>query len=113
MSPKWNRILLGILSPLFILAGIAVGVFDSDTNIWCGSFIRAGVLMGAFWIGMPRKGRAAAWEKISPYWILGAALAMVVIGRTIRSPQLLVPVIGAFFVLTWVWPMLTGRRNYS
>jgi len=108
MSPKWNRILTGILAALFVVAGLVIGATDSWGNLWCGSFIRAGALLGAFWIGMPTKGRAAAWANFSPTWILAGALGLVLFMRVVQRPQVLIPLISTAAVLIWVWPWLTG-----
>ena len=76
MQPHWNRLLIGCLAVTFLVAGLAIGLFDSWGNLWCGSLIRASLLLGAFWLGMPTKGRAAAWANFSPWWIIAIAVGM-------------------------------------
>ncbi|SFI54095.1 hypothetical protein [Planctomicrobium piriforme] len=111
MSPGWNRILVAVMAVACLVAAFAIALTDSMDNLWCGSFVRAGLLLGALWIGLPTKGRAAAWANVSPYWILAAGAGIVLIGRVVKRPQVLIPFIAAFFILTWVWPLLTGRRR--
>ncbi len=113
MSPQWNRVLVGFLAVACVLAGLAIGLLHSWADLWCGSFIRAGVLLGAFFVAMPTQGRAAAWAKVSPTLILGVAAGLVLLGRVIQRPQVIIPLFSVLFVLMWVWPWLvgTGRRR--
>ena len=96
-----------------VLSGLSVGIFHSWSDLWCGSFIRAGVLLAAIFIGMPTKGRAAAWANVSPAWILAGAAGLVLLGRVIHRPQVLIPIFSVLFVLMWVWPWLTGVGRRS
>ncbi len=113
MQPKWNRLLVGCLAATFLFSGLAIGLFDSWGNLWCGSLIRASLLLGAFWLGMPTKGRAAAWANFSPLWIVAIAVGMVLLGKVIQRPQILIPFAGLFFTLMWLWPWLTGANRRS
>jgi hypothetical protein len=70
-----NRTLVGVLAVVCVVAGVAVGAYDSLENVWCGSFIRVGVLLGAFWLALPSRGREAAWANVSP-WTLAIALGL-------------------------------------
>jgi hypothetical protein len=84
-----------------------VGLFSTGENLWCGSFIRVGVLMGAFWLTLPGRGRTAAWERVNPAWILAVAVGLLIV---VRRPQVLFPIVGALFVLTAASSWLGGRR---
>lgn len=104
-----NRLIVGLLAILCLIAGLAIGVTDSMENLWCGSFVRAGLLLAAFWIAMPTKGRAAAWAQTSPYWILLIVGGLIVIRRL--EIFLLAALI--LFFLAVVVPLLIGtsKRN--
>lgn len=88
-----------------------IGLLDSMDNLWCGSFVRSGLLLGAFWIGMPTKGRAAAWADVSPLHLIATCGVIVLMMRVVRRPYLLIPLAAVLFVLTVVWPMVTGQRR--
>lgn len=105
--PQINRLLVGVIALCCLIAGITIGVLDSLQNIWCGGFIRVGLLMGALWIAAPTKGRPAAWENVSPIWIVGAAVVIFVA----RRPQVLVPFLLALFVLGVLIPKITASRK--
>ena len=73
-----NRTLVGLLALGCVLAGGGIGYVDSLENVWCGSFVRTGVFLGALWLALPSRGRAAAWANLSP-WVVAAALGAVVL----------------------------------
>lgn len=109
-SPSHQRVnlwLVGILALASLAAGIIMALNGQTENIWCASFIRLGLLLSAFWIAMPRRGRAAAWANISPFWVAGAIGVLLVL---IRRPIVLVPVAIALFVLAVVVPLFTTPR---
>ncbi|WP_437224802.1 hypothetical protein SH661x_003788 [Planctomicrobium sp. SH661] len=105
-----NRFLVGILAIACVCAGPIIGVLDSWNNIWCGSFIRAGLLLGAFWVGMPTRGRAAAWANVSPWMTLGVIAAVILL---IRRPQVLIPFGAVMGFLMFIVPLFTraGKQN--
>ncbi|MFG0333422.1 MAG: hypothetical protein ACF8TS_08685, partial [Maioricimonas sp. JB049] len=61
-----NRTLVGIIAVVCLLAGAVIFVMDSYHNVWCGAFVRTGLLMGAFWLALPAGDREAAWANVSP-----------------------------------------------
>lgn len=80
-----NRTLVGILAIVLTSVGVLIGWLDSIDNVWCGSFVRTGVLLGVFWLALPSRRRAAAWANVSP-WTFIAVLAMMVV--LVRRPQI-------------------------
>gem|GEM_PF-1514117 len=109
--PQLNRLLVALCALGCLVSGLAIGLLDSWNNLWCGSFVRSSLLLGAFWLGMPTQGRAAAWAGFSPSWVLAGIAAVVLLGRVIRQPQILLPLIGAAMTLLWLWPLLAGKRR--
>lgn len=101
-----NRLLVFVSAAGCILIGIAIAVLDSTDNIWCGSFIRAGLVMGAFWVAMPTPKRPAAWAGFNPWWIPVIVVVMLVV---VRRPQVMVPFAAAFFALMVLMPLLTTK----
>ena len=77
--------LVGVLAVVFTIVGVLIGWLDSMDNVWCGSFVRTGVLLGVFWLALPSRHRAAAWANVSP-WTLVAVLAVVLL--FVRRPQI-------------------------
>ncbi|TWT57046.1 hypothetical protein KOR42_04040 [Thalassoglobus neptunius] len=102
--PQVNRVLVAVIAVGCLLTGIAIAVVDSPNNFWCGSFVRVGLLMSAFWIGLPSKGRAAAWADLNPWWIVGIAALLLVI---VRRPRILLPFLVVAVVLGVLVPKLT------
>ncbi len=103
-----NRALVAILGVLCLLIGLGMMLTGHSENIWCGSFIRVGLLTGAFWVALPSKGRAAAWANISPWSVFGIVGGMLFV---VRRPQILIPfgILLAFLIV--IAPYLTGKRK--
>lgn len=90
-----NRSLVGLLAIICVVAGAAVGYFDSLENVWCGSFVRTGLLLGAFWLALPSGRREAAWANVSP-WTLVAALGAALI--FVRRPKIFFVILAVLIV---------------
>lgn len=106
--PEINRVVVALIAIGCLMAGLAIAIFDSMENFWCGSFVRVGLLMGAFWFAAPSQGRAAAWANVSPWWIVGVAAALLFI---VRRPRVLIPFALAVIILGVIVPKLLGPRK--
>jgi len=106
--PQVNRTLVLVLAIACMVAGIAIGYFINMENIWCGSFIRVSLLLGAFWIAMPTKGRAAAWADISPWSVAGIVAVLLFV---VRRPRVFIPIILVVLVLMYLIPKLIGTKR--
>ncbi|MEZ6066396.1 MAG: hypothetical protein R3B90_11975 [Planctomycetaceae bacterium] len=95
-----NRTLVGVLAVVLTLAGVAVGLYDSLDNMWCGGLLRTGVLLAALWIALPTRHRPAAWANISPWTAVGAVILLVIFVRQPRAFIIVVAILvaGAIFV---------------
>lgn len=104
-----NRALVGIIAVGCLCAGAAftLGGSESD-NFWGGSFVRSGLLLGAFWVGMPTRGRAAAWANVSPWTVIGTIIAVIIM---LRRPQVFLPLAAVLGFLTVVVPMFLPPRH--
>lgn len=77
-----NRPLVGILAFACFIGAAVVWGFDLEQDkLWRAGFIRVGMLMSAFFIALPKKGRAAAWANVSPWTFAGLILAVFAIAR--------------------------------
>ncbi len=92
-----NRTLVGVLAIVCVVAGAVVGYVDSIENVWCGSFIRVGVLLGTLWVALPSRTREAAWANVSP-WTLVAALGAALV--FVRRPKIFFAIILLVIVAT-------------
>lgn len=90
-----NRLLVGVLALACLVAGVGVAVGDTWENVWCGSFIRTGVLLGAFWLALPSRGREAAWANVSP-WTLAGALGVALL--FVRRPKIFFVIIAVVVI---------------
>ncbi|WP_437185431.1 hypothetical protein SH668x_002536 [Planctomicrobium sp. SH668] len=106
-----NRLLVALVAIGCLFAGLAIGILHQWSDLWCGSFIRSGLLLIAFWIGMPTKGRAAAWANVSPWWTLGVIGGLILITRVFKEPKVLIPIVGAIGFLSFIVPMFTQRQK--
>jgi len=79
-----NRTLAGVLAIGCGLAGAALCVLRGTDDQFAAGFIRASLLLGALWCAMPGKNREAAWANVSPYVLIGAVLAVVLVFRHLR-----------------------------
>lgn len=79
-----SRPLVGVLA-LCCLAMAAVVWFvaaDShESQLWLAGFIRVGLVMSAFWIALPTRGREAAWAHVSRGTLIGIVLALLALLR--------------------------------
>lgn len=103
--PEINRNLVAVITLVCLCAGAYIGLTQPDDQFWAGSFVRVGLLMGAFWYAAPTKGRAAAWANVSPWWIVGVAGLLLLI---VRRPRVLIPFGIAIMVLGIVIPKVMG-----
>ena len=101
-----NRLLVGLLSIASVFAGLTVAIVSGTDNIWCGSFLRSGLLLAALWLAMPTRGRAAAWEKVSPWTIVASAAVMFIV---LRNPRVFLPLAIAVGGIIGTLNLLTRR----
>lgn len=107
--PQLNRTLVAVIALVCLAAGAYISLNYPEESFWGGSFVRVGLLMGAFWYAAPTKGRAAAWANISPWWIVGVAALLLFI---VRRPRILIPFGIAIVVLgVFVPKLLPSRRK--
>lgn len=106
-SPLINRRLTGLLALGCLGAGGLIALLDTAENIWCGSFIRSGLMLGALWLALPTRGRAAAWANVSPWWFVALAGVMVVL---VRYPWVLIPVLVGMIALMVFLPARDSRK---
>ncbi len=91
-----NRTLVGVIAVACLCAGLAIGVVDSLANLWCGAFVRVGLVTGALWIALPSRGRDAAWANISPLTLVVVILGALVVAR---RPKVFFPLLVVFGIL--------------
>ncbi|MEZ6058688.1 MAG: hypothetical protein R3C01_18455 [Planctomycetaceae bacterium] len=100
-----NRSLVGVLAAIFLLLGAAVWAFGSGSSSEEGFYaasLRMGLLLGAFWVALPTKNRAAAWANVSPWTFVGS---MILIFLTVRRPRVFLPLlIGLALVAYFIRP---------
>lgn len=101
-----NRTLVGLIALACLGAALTIGIVDTWENLWCAAFVRVGLLMGAFWLALPSRHREAAWANVSPYTILAALVAVVIVARW-RSA---VPIVIVIAVLALVLRPRQSRR---
>ncbi|MEW4529618.1 MAG: hypothetical protein ACF8PG_15670 [Maioricimonas sp. JB045] len=102
-----NRTLVGIIAVVCLLAGATIYLMDSYQNVWCGAFVRTGLLMGAFWLALPTGNREAAWANVSP-WVL--VVAVVVILLLVRRPRVFFPLLIAIGIVAFFLRPRPRRR---
>ena len=110
-SVEINRPLVGILAiACFVGAGVVWGFeLENEQNLWVAGFIRVGLLMSAFWLALPSKGRAAAWANVSPWTFAGLIAALFAMTRypKMAMGMIIVLVVLHFFIR----PRIRQRRS--
>jgi hypothetical protein len=88
-----NRALVGILALGCVAIGGIWWIFEGSGNVgvWPGSFLRVGLIMGAFWLALPTRTREAAWARISLWNLIGGLLALLLVVRAKLPLRLLLP----------------------
>ena len=90
--PLVGALALGCL--LIATAIWALGSMDSKSEMWMSAFARVGLLMSAFWLALPTRNREAAWANMSPWTLVGALLAILVVAYRPRVLWPLAVVLG-------------------
>ena len=106
-NPQVNRWLVAVLAVVCLFSGITIAVVDTPNNMWCGGFVRVGVLLSVLWFCLPSKGRPAAWANFSPWWLLGIVPLLIMV----RRPVVLVPLVIVLVFLGAIIPMFTRPRK--
>ncbi len=110
-SVEINRPLVGILAiACFVGAGVVWGFdLEQDQTLWMAGFIRVGLLMSAFWLALPSKGRPAAWANVSPWTFAGLIVALFAMTR---YPKMALGMIAVLVVLHFfIRPRVRERRT--
>lgn len=108
---RWNRRLIGGLALGALVLSMWLARSGRDPlGTWTSSFFRSSLLLGALWLALPSQGRAAAWAKISPWWLVLVAGVLIF---AMRSPQIALPVAVGAFLLLAILSALAGRLRRS
>lgn len=78
-------------------------------SMWVGAFFRVGLVMGAFWLAIPRgrRGGKGGRVEVSPKTLLFTLFALIGIGW---RPRIAIPCLLLFLVLRFV---IRPRRRHS
>lgn len=94
-----NRTLAGVLALACGAAGIVLCALRGIEDQFAAGFIRVGIVLGALWCAMPSRSREAAWARVSPWAVVGAVLAAVLLVRHLRA---LLPIVIALSIAGYV-----------
>lgn len=102
-----NRSLVGQIAVCCLLGSILMMFFPAESNLlmWRGALFRVGVVMAAFWMALPTKGREAAWARVPIWQVAVAALLLVGIARSPSLARWLVPAV----LITGIWLLFKKR----
>jgi uncharacterized protein (DUF983 family) len=64
---------------------------SGNVGVWPGSFLRVGLILGAFWLALPTRTREAAWARISLWHLIGVLVALLVVVRIKAPLRVLLP----------------------
>lgn len=103
-----NRTLAGLLALGCGLAGVALCSLRGIDDPFGAGFIRAGLVLGALWCAMPTRTREAAWARVSPYAVIGIAIAIVLFVRHLR---VLLPLALVIAVVSFLLRPRKGRST--
>jgi len=91
-----NRTLVGVIAAACLIAGVVIGFVDDIENLWCGAFVRVGLLTGALWVALPTRDREAAWANVSPFTLIAILLVALVFAR---RPLVFLPILVAVVMI--------------
>jgi cytochrome bd-type quinol oxidase subunit 2 len=94
-----NRTLVGVIAVICLAMYGVMGQTRPDLPMWQAAFGRIGLVMSAFWLALPSKGREAAWANVSRSTLIGLVLGVV--GVAVR-PKIAVPVLAVMGVLGYL-----------
>lgn len=99
-----NRLLVAVITiacfgGAFLLRQLEL--VDRNNTLLIAGLVRVGICMGALWFALPSRKRPAAWAKLSPWVIVGLAVAAFLLPRLRYSIPLLV---GMLLVGTFIRP---------
>lgn len=96
-----KRPLVGLLAVCGLSIGAVLSLFPGNEGVQATA-LRVGLLLGAFWLAMPTRNRAAAWSGLSR-WSLPALVAL---GVVLPKLKLLIPIAG---IVAVAWFLLKPR----
>ena len=91
--------MVGVLALACLAAWGAMFYLPETTNaseLWQGSFLRVGIMLAAFWIALPARGRDAAWSGIHASTLGGAVL---IVFLTARLKFAVIPIAAAIITI--------------
>lgn len=104
-----KRLIVGLAAVCCLAASALIWAFhhDPQESPLLGATTRVGLVLGALWLAMPRKGESAAWRRALPI-IAALALALAFLRRAFVYVVPIVAVLAIVAVL--VRPKPRGRR---
>ncbi len=97
-----NRTLAGFLTIVCLVVGFGMLVYMPERDAIAAGLIRAGLLLGAFWLALPTQTRKAAWANVSPVVLIACLGAVLVIAARPRYLIYMLPIAIALFVVGYV-----------
>ena len=108
---QFNVWLVGILSLLFLVSGAVLLATGHVSSALTGGCVRLGLILGALWLALPTRGRAAAWANISPWWVVGISGGLFYIFWILKNPKPLFPLLLVAVLALMLLNFLTGRTR--
>ena len=94
-----NRSLVGVLAIGCFAASLLTWLTWPSDPMWYSGFLRVGVLLVAFWLALPSRGREAAWARVSPWTFVGLILAVIGVGL---RPKVVIPLLVVLAIIGFV-----------
>lgn len=99
-----RRVILGIVSLLLIVGGVAslvaMGGGEQERGMLASAVLRAGVILGAIWLAMPQLERL--FQRFPPWLMAGAAIGFVILVVRPRLILYVAPLLVAMAALQWL-----------
>ena len=103
-----NRTLVGVLTLGCFSASLLIWLCWPDEDLWYAGFLRVGLLLMAFWLALPSRGRDAAWARVSPWTLVGAILVLIALSRV--QLRIIIPLLIAITVIGYFVRPRAKRR---
>jgi len=103
---RQKRTMVGLLAIGSTIPGCVLLVLESHVAL-ASALVRVGLLLGAFWLALPTKGRPAAWARVSTWTVGATAVAIMVVARF----KVALPLLAIGVLIGWIVRPRQGKRK--
>ena len=103
---RQKRTMVGLLAIGSTITACVLLVIGGSQGL-ASALLRVGLLLGAFWLALPTKGRPAAWARVST-WTVGATAVVIMVAARFKFA---LPLLAIGVLIGWIVRPRRGKRK--